>query len=242
MNRNSLRRVLRASAVGFFAICFSIWLGIAGAEQLQTTGLEAVPDTTYRELNGIDKDWHRAIRQRSGTQPVTSSLSDLKVKYDLAPRSHDCPVYFGQANIQFQFSGSGKFRMATLDDIAAKLKSGDLSVDEVPIQFVWVNGKRVTVNNRSLTALYKAGKRPTKLIDQSNNLPPQGSESLESVLRRLEAMGGKPSTEMLVRKPGTGSDGRPRQAKDWDAPIGEIVSMPEDVLADAKTCERGAGK
>jgi hypothetical protein len=169
-------------------------------------------------------------------------LKDLKAKYDLSPRSHDCPVYFGQASVQLQFSETGVFRRATLDHLAAKLKAGAIKPDDVPVQFVWVDGKRVTVNNRSLTVLYKVGMRPTKLIDQSEKLPAEGSESLEAVLRRLEAMGGKPSTEMLVRIPGIGSDGRRRDARDWEAPIGEIVSMPDDVLAHAKSCETRAPK
>ncbi|HET8562922.1 MAG TPA: hypothetical protein VFM35_03500, partial [Candidatus Binatia bacterium] len=203
---------------------------------------DRVPDAIYKELNGIDRTHHRQIRQTEGTKRVTSSLKELTTKYDLSPRSHDCPVYFGQANVQMQFSQSGKFRRATLDDVATMLKAGEISPDEIPVRFLWVDGKRVTVNNRSLTVLYKAGMRPTRLIDQSEKLPVQGPGSLEEVLRRLEAMAGKPSTEMLVRTPGIGSDGRPREARDWEAPMGEIVSMPDDVLAHARSCDVGAPK
>jgi hypothetical protein len=93
-------------------------------------------------------------------------------------------------------------------------------------------------HNRSLTALYKAGKRPTKLIDRTETHSSQSPEELASVLLRLEGMAGKPSTEMLVRTEGLGPDGQPKDASDWDAPIGEIVSMPEDLLTEARTCEK----
>lgn len=219
-------------------VCFNVAL----AQRAHNSVPESTPDAIYQELTGIDKNQHRAIRRSEGTKRVLKSVDELKTKYDMTPRSHDCPVYFGQANIQTQFSESGKFRKASLDGVAAMLKTGKIHPDDVPIHFLWLNGKRVTVNNRSLTALYKAGMRPTKLIDQTGKLPAQGSESLEAVLRRLEAMAGKPSTEMLVRTAGVGNDGQPRQANDWDAPIGDIVSMPEDVLQHARSCDRTAGK
>jgi hypothetical protein len=126
-----------------------------------------------------------------------------------------------------------------LADLAAKLKAGDLTPDDFPIQFIWIDGKRVTLNNRSLTALYKAGKRPTKLIDRTETPSAQSHEELASALRRLEGMAGKPSTEMLVRTAGLGADGQPKEPSDWDAPIGEIVSMPDDLLREARTCEQG---
>jgi hypothetical protein len=196
-------------------------------------------DGIYKELNGIDKNLHREIRQTAGRKPVTTSLDDLKIKYDLSRKHHKCPIYFGQANAQSRFSGSGRFTRMALADLAAKLKAGELTPDDFPIQFIWVDGRRVTLNNRSLTALYKAGKRPTKLIDRTETPSAQSHEELASALRRLEGMAGKPSTEMLVRSAGLGTDGQPKEPSDWDAPIGEIVSMPDDLLIEARTCEQG---
>jgi hypothetical protein len=197
-------------------------------------------DAIYKELNGIDKNLHREIRQTAGRKRATASLDDLKIKYDLSRKNHQCPIYFGQANAQSRFSGSGKFSRIPLADLAAKLKAGDLTPDDVPIEFIWIDGKKVTLNNRSLTALYKAGKRPTKLIDRTEAPSAQLHEELANTLRRLEGMAGKPSTEMLVRTEGLGPDGQPKEASDWDAPIGEIVSMPEDLLVQARTCEEEA--
>jgi hypothetical protein len=205
---------------------------MAGSNHAETA------ETTYKELNGIDRNLHREIRQIQGTKPSTQTLEQLKVKYDLSPRSDTCPVYFGQPTIRQRFSGEGVFRRATLDEVVAELKSGNLTPDDIPVQFIWVDGKRVTVNNRSLGVLYKAGIRPTKLVDRTGTLPPEGSESLEAVLRRLEVMGGKPSTEMLVRTGGISFDGRLTEASDWNVPMGEIVSMPDDLLIEASTCKQ----
>jgi hypothetical protein len=171
---------------------------------------------------------------------VIQSRDDLKTKYDLSRKNHSCPIYFGQATAQSRFSGSGKFSRIAFVDLAAKLKAGDLTPDDVPIEFFWIDGKRVTLNNRSLTALYKAGKRPTKVINVLEDPSAQSPAALANTLRRLEGMAGKPSTEMLVRTAGLGPDGQPREASDWDAPIGEIVSMPEDLLIEARTCEKEA--
>jgi hypothetical protein len=163
-------------------------------------------------------------------------FATLRAKYDLSARSGNCPVFFAQANVTPRFSGDGNFRSAPLDEIVSKLISGDLAPDQVPIHFVWANGRRVTLNNRSLTVLYKAGKSPTRLIDRTSDIPLHGPDSVEELLRRLEGMGGFPSTEMLIRTAGIGRDGKIKKDTDWDAPIGEIVSMPEALLDEARTC------
>jgi hypothetical protein len=225
-------------------ICFLVLLLTVGAvsnahgQVAQKSYVNDSHDQIYRELNGIDKNLHREIRETIGSTRVTTSVDRLKIKYDLSPRNYDCPVYFGQPSVQSHFSEMGLFRGRSLEDMVEKLKTGVLKPDAIPIQFIWVDGKKVTVNNRSLTVLYKAGMRPTKLIDRTNNLPLQGRESLEEVLQRLETMGGKPSTEMLVRRRGLGRDGQPKEASDWDAPIAEIVHMPDDLLKLARSCEK----
>jgi hypothetical protein len=210
-----------------------------GPQETEKNYVGQTADAIYKELNGIDKNLHRQVRETVGRRRVTTSLDDLKIKYDLSSKNHQCPIYFGQANAQSRFSRSGRFSRMALADLTAKLKAGELSPDDFPIQFVWIDGKRVTLNNRSLTALYKAGKGPTKLIDRTETAGAQSHEELASALRRLEGMAGKPSTEMLVRTAGLGPDGQPKEPSDWDAPIGEIVSMPVDLLMEARTCEQG---
>jgi hypothetical protein len=208
----------------------------------QSPGLESwdpTSDLVYTQLNGIDRYLHREIRQTDGSRPVTTPLEPLLLKYDRSPRNDDCPVYFGQASVQFKFGEDGRFPSTPLKEIAAKLRAGEIKADEIAVQFMWINGKRVTINNRSLTVLYMAGMRPTKLIDRTENPAARSPGTLLEVLRRLEGMAGKPSTEMLVRTRGLGRDGRLKEATDWDAPIGEIVSMPDDLLQLARSCQRG---
>jgi hypothetical protein len=210
----------------------------AQAQEAQQRHADPSPAAIYKELNGIDRSLHREIRQTAGIKPVTTPLEQLLAKYDLSPRKHACPVYFGQPNVQPTFGDTGIFPNVGVDEIFAKLKAGYLSQGDIPIQFIWVNGNRVTVNNRSLTALYKAGMRPSRLVDRTD-VPDSNSDARKRVLARLESMAGKPSTEMLVRASGLGRDGRFKEASGWDAPIGEIVSMPGDVLMEARTCKQG---
>ena len=228
-----------------FALLFLVLVFLGGhgslvrAHMAQSDNAELTSETTYKELNGIDRSLHREVRQSQRTKLRTVTLERLEAKYDLSPRSDTCPVYFGQPSIQERFSGEGIFHSARLDEVVAELKSGSRTPGDIAIQFVWVDGKRVTVNNRSLAVLYKAGMRPAKLVDRTGTLPLVGSESLEAVLFRLEGMGGKPSTEMLVRTAGMGTDARLKEASDWNAPISEIVSMPGALLLEAKTCKEG---
>jgi hypothetical protein len=236
LGKNFSGRVLR------LLLAVSISAGAGVARTAASDDSERAAQAIYKELVGIDRSDHRAVRQNEGAERVSKTLDQLMSKFDLTPRSHDCPLFFAQATVQSQFSGSGIFQKASISDVAAMLKSGKIAPDTVPVSFVWVNGKRVTVNNRSLTALYKAGLRPAKLIDQSGKLRRQGSESLESVLRRVDGMAGRPSTEMLVRVAGHDSAGTWREAIDWRAPIGEIVSMPDDLLAHARVCDKSRSK
>lgn len=229
----------RRIGIYFFALLLTAGaVTIARGQVAQKTHVDDSLDQIYLELNGIDKNLHREIRETLGSKHVTISVDQLKTKYDLSPRNYNCPVYFGQPSVQPHFSEVGLFHGASLGDLTAKLKSGELKPDDIPIQFIWVDGKKVTVNNRSLTVLYKARMRPTKSIDRTNSLPFQGRESLEEVLQRLESMAGKPSTEMLVRTQGIGRDGRAKEASDWDAPVGEIVTMPNDLLQLARSCQK----
>ena len=222
------------------AVSISVGAGVARAAESDDS--ERAARAFYKEIVGIDRSVHRAVRKSEGAERVSKTLDQLMSKYDLTARSHDCPVFFAQATVQSQFSGSGIFQKASISDVAAMLKSGKIAPDTVPVSFVWLDGKRVTVNNRSLTALYKAGLRPAKFIDQSGKLRRQGSESLESVLRRIDGMAGRPSTEMLVRVAGRDSAETWREAIDWRAPIGEIVSMPDELLAYARVCDKSRSK
>jgi hypothetical protein len=121
--------------------------------------------------------------------------------YDLAPGDPSKPVRFGQRGVSPEFSKKGRFKGADIDSVAEKLKSGELQPSDVPVDYIWVNGEKVVVNNRSATALSKAGIPQEKWVmdDKTGKLPPDGPDSLPSVLERLDEMGGKPADSMPVR-------------------------------------------
>ncbi len=85
-------------------------------------------------------------------------------------------VLFGQKRIGPNFSQGG-----TITELADKLRSGQLSPDDIAIKaFVWgPNDQLITVNNRSLAALSKAGMLPTNVEVLSQDQVPK------NVLRRL---------------------------------------------------------
>jgi len=86
-------------------------------------------------------------------------------------------VLFGQKRIGPNFSHGG-----TITELADKLRSGQLSPDDISIKaFVWgPNQRLVTVNNRSLAALSKAGLLPTNVEVLSKDQVPR------KVLERLD--------------------------------------------------------
>ncbi|EQA38527.1 intein N-terminal splicing domain protein [Leptospira inadai serovar Lyme str. 10] len=66
------------------------------------------------------------------------------------------PVKFGQKGVSPDFSKAGKHEGASIDEVAARLKSGDINPRNFKVEYIWVNGEKVAVNNRSLTAATKA--------------------------------------------------------------------------------------
>ena len=54
---------------------------------------------------------------------------------------------------------------ASIQSVADSLTTGKLSADSLPIEYIVRDGKMITMNNRSLTALSKANMKPTVLID-----------------------------------------------------------------------------
>ncbi|WP_139131978.1 hypothetical protein [Fusibacter sp. 3D3] len=107
-------------------------------------------------------------------------------------------VKFGQQGVSKFFSTQGKFKGVELTLVAEELKSKKRSPDELPIEYILRDGVKITLNNRSLTALTLAGLKPTNLIDRTGNV------YLEKQLtERLAEMGGIPGESMQIRKTGT---------------------------------------
>jgi Flp pilus assembly pilin Flp len=159
------------------------------------------------------------VARAAGASDDAARLAALLEKYDTTPGiDMGQPIKFGQANVSPRFSSGGLFKGADVDEVAARLRSGELSPDDLPVQYIWVNGDKMVVNNRSLTALSKAGLQPTRTIDMTGRLPATGDDSLVNVLGRLETMeGNKPACTMCVRE----------SHDDWGSPNREVVRLPE---------------
>jgi len=106
-------------------------------------------------------------------------------------------VKFGQANVKSTFA-HGPFAGRSIGDVASGLRSGKISPNDLPVEFVIRNGEKVALNNRSLTALRRAGMQPTKMINRT------GSARHEKLLDQ-HLGGGSPSDFIRIRggPPGT---------------------------------------
>jgi hypothetical protein len=111
-------------------------------------------------------------------------------------------VLFGQASVARTFTtaeAGSTFRFAgqSIAEVAAGLRSGTISASEIPVAVVRINGQFVAVNNRSLTALTRAGLKPTNIIDLSGD-----PAVIQKVLGRLSEMGGQASKTIRIRGAG----------------------------------------
>jgi hypothetical protein len=64
---------------------------------------------------------------------------------------------FAQRSASRRFSGRGDFRGKTIDDVAAELRSGKLTPEDVPIDAINREGHSLILNTRSSLALEEAG-------------------------------------------------------------------------------------
>ena len=69
-------------------------------------------------------------------------------------------IRFGQQGVSATFR-HGEFAGRTIEEVAAGLRSGAISPNQLPIQTITRNGIEYTLNNRSLMALREAGLDPT---------------------------------------------------------------------------------
>jgi len=72
---------------------------------------------------------------------------------------------FGQRRVGETFGSGGPSHLAgrKISDVAADLRAGKLSPDDVPIEAFYHNGELVSANTRSLAALSEAGLKPTSI-------------------------------------------------------------------------------
>ena len=64
---------------------------------------------------------------------------------------------FAQSDYREAFSKGGRFAGMSVDDVAAALRSGQLRPSDVPVEYIFRNGKQLILNTRSAEALRRAG-------------------------------------------------------------------------------------
>jgi RHS repeat-associated protein len=100
-------------------------------------------------------------------------------------------IRFGQQGVSATFR-HGEFAGKTIEEVAAGLRSGAISADQLPLQSITRDGIEYTLNNRSLMALRKAGMEPTLIQDMTGN-----AFFEKQLTQRLSEMGGAVSPEFV---------------------------------------------
>jgi RHS repeat-associated protein len=100
-------------------------------------------------------------------------------------------VQFGQSSVSNVFA-HGPFKGRTIGEVAGGLRSGTISPDDLPLDVVVRGGRSITINNRSLAALRRAGVKPTVVRDRTGDA--HFEKLIDSHLR-----GGSPSDVIRVR-------------------------------------------
>ncbi|HEU5109387.1 MAG TPA: hypothetical protein VFT95_12670, partial [Micromonosporaceae bacterium] len=125
-------------------------------------------------------------------------------------------VMFGQARVSPNFSAKSNapdyIKGRSINDVAADLRGGRLSADQMHITAFPHQGKLVTENNRGLTALSKAGMRPTNVTVKPKSQMPK--EVLDRLKERTPLGDTLPSNRIAIT---------PSQ-RDWT--ILDVVSTP----------------
>lgn len=103
----------------------------------------------------------------------------------------DVSFSFGQASVKSTFA-HGPYAGNTIGEVAQGLRSGAISPDTLPIDYILRNSQAVTLNNRSLLALKRAGMQPT--VTRNLTGIPDAEALLNSHLQ-----GGVPSSVIRVR-------------------------------------------
>lgn len=76
-------------------------------------------------------------------------------------------ILFGQKSVSPYFSETGIFKSKPVSEIVQGLRDGTISPKSVPIEIIVRNGQKITLNNRSLLALKRAGIKPNIIINRT---------------------------------------------------------------------------
>jgi hypothetical protein len=108
-------------------------------------------------------------------------------------------ILFGQEGVRRFFTTAEEgsdfvFAGRRVADVASGLRKGSISPDDIPVQYIVRDGRRIAINNRSLLAFRRAGVSPTQTVDVTGNPVMEARLS-----KRLAEMGGAPSSTIRVR-------------------------------------------
>ena len=168
---------------------------IAGVYQLATGGAKGIYDSVNRVAHG------------QGTvndfETIGVIVGLIALGGEGAGASAEGEILFGQKAISRTFTSEEagstfEFAGDSIAEVAAGLRRGEISPDQIPVGVVNIDGELVAVNNRSLAALKRAGMSPTRVIDHSAN-----PAVVTKVLNRLSEMGGAPSKTIRIRGAGS---------------------------------------
>ena len=76
-------------------------------------------------------------------------------------------ILFAQRTVGRRFSERATFSSMPLSKVVSGLRNGTISPDRIPIKIIVRDGEKITLNNRSLLVLRRAGMRPTIIIDKT---------------------------------------------------------------------------
>lgn len=76
-------------------------------------------------------------------------------------------ILFGQKSVSAFFSKKGTFESKPISEVVQGLKNGKISPESLPIEIIVRNGQKITLNNRSLLALRRAGIEPKLVINRT---------------------------------------------------------------------------
>ncbi len=91
----------------------------------------------------------------------------LPENYAIGLNQPNEPILFGQKSVSAFFSKKGTFESKSISEVVQGLKNGTISPESLPIEIIVRNGQRITLNNRSLLALRRAGIEPKLVINRT---------------------------------------------------------------------------
>jgi RHS repeat-associated protein len=134
----------------------------------------------------------RAVSAALGKGAGRAATMAARAAGDVAEREvTKSGILFGQDSVSYVFS-HGRFKGMTIGDVVAGLRAGTISADELKLDVVVRKGQTITLNNRSLVALTRAGVKPTRVIDHTGDK--MFEKALDDHLR-----GGLPSDVIRIR-------------------------------------------